>query len=144
MTMLRSTKGRAPPKRPVFSFSSAWREYVRLGSAGDFVRFPCRLAAPKRIGLKSNRRLSEMLINPFRLRHPTFQRIFGWAKKPEGWTYARTAALRDHQIQVELRVSPSEVSSWKESRRGWFLVLPGTELKLMQLNKSVSIKVESE
>jgi len=64
MTMVRSTKGRAPPKRPVFSFSSAWRERVRLGSAGGFVRFPCRFAVPKRIGLKSNRRLPEILINP--------------------------------------------------------------------------------
>jgi len=33
-----------------------------------------------------------------------------------GWTCARTAALRDHQIQLEPRLSRSEAASWKKSR----------------------------
>src|SRR5207249_5385870 len=39
--------------------------------------------APKRIGLKSHRRLSGVLIKSSRLRHPTFQRIFGREEEVE-------------------------------------------------------------
>jgi hypothetical protein len=44
-------------------------------SSGDFADFLAVFAAPKRIGLKSNRRLSGVLVRSYRLRHPTFQRI---------------------------------------------------------------------
>ena len=38
----------------------------------------------ERIGLRSYMRLSGVLINSLRLRHPTFQRIFGRAEEARG------------------------------------------------------------
>ncbi len=41
-------------------------------------------ANPKRIGLKSHVQLLGVLVKRPRLRHPTFQRIFGWAEEARG------------------------------------------------------------
>jgi hypothetical protein len=56
--------------------------------------------------------------------------------KKWGWTYARTAALRDHQIQLEPRVSRKEAAFSKRLVRNGSWFRAELDLQLMQLNNS--------
>ena len=81
---------------PVAYVSTRTQDKTKSDGFPDFL---ASLQFLKGIALKSNRQLPGTLLDVSRLRHPTFQRIFGRAEEnPWGWTYARTAALRDQQI----------------------------------------------
>jgi hypothetical protein len=54
--------GYPDPSLRVFSFSGAVGNLRKIGSSGDFADYLAVFAAPKRIGLKSHIRLSEVLV----------------------------------------------------------------------------------